>query len=181
MKNQKKAPPKTIFVTAVVVLAVGVCGGVAYALYRARGGYETPSGLVQINDQIIDFSPGTEADNREIEAQKENGTLNAESSQSGRLSASIARASQDANGTLQVRVTVSGATAGSCQMLLTNIATNDLVKRESPIVNKGTYYACEGFDVPRDNLNNGQWRALITIQSANEQTSTEQEIVVKGI
>ena len=131
-----------------------------------------------VNGQKINLTPATEADNKVINDKKSDGSLNQPTStpQADSVNVSISRANQSADGTLQVRVLVSPVTSGTCELVMTNKAST--ITRTGEIVNKGTYYGCDGFDIVPADFSEGEWALQVSVTSGDLKGSATQVVTL---
>jgi hypothetical protein len=125
----------------------------------------------------IDYSPATSTDNNDINQQKEDGTLGSDNNENQNNAAPISvvltAAGQDfIGGPIVVKALLNDVKNGTCDLRL----SKDGVERNytASVINSGTYYSCDGFEVPITELTAGTWNIVLTVSSGDRMSSAEQ-------
>lgn len=117
----------------------------------------------------VNYEPGTNQDNEETEKKKESGELaNPPASPSASptdssIGISFVAAGQDeTKGPLIVKPLLTSVTAGSCDLTVTR--GDRKISRQAKVLQQSNYYTCEGFEVPFDELEAGDWKVTLTVK-----------------
>lgn len=143
---------------------------------------DTPAETEEVQPiNTIDYSPASPTDNEDIDKQKEDGSLGNDSMQQPNNSAPInvvlTAAGQDqVGGPVVVKALLTDVTNGTCALTLTKdgIAKN----YSAAVINTGTYYSCEGFNVPVGDLSSGTWMVNLSVTSGSRTGMAEQSTEV---
>ncbi len=133
-----------------------------------------------VND--IDYSPASSTDNDEINQKKETGEVDKPVVQntSKSIGITLSAAGQDTKGgPVIVRTILSETSTGTCKLTLTK---DSVVKTyQSEVINKGTYYSCNGFDIPFSDLSVGEWNLKLDVINNGSSGTTQQIIKVEAV
>ncbi len=132
-----------------------------------------------VND--IDYSPPTKEQQQEADQTKQQliEQSNSTSPLPETISITLSAAGQDVNGgPLIVRSLVMGTTTGSCTLTLTKEGVTK--EYSNQVTNLGTYYGCEGFNIPVSDLAAGTWQLTLKANNGNLNGSTSQEVVIES-
>lgn len=125
----------------------------------------------------IDYSPATPNDNESINNQKNNSTDTTSTSSGEPIGAVLTAAGQDySGGPVVIRVLVTGATTGVCNISLRKDGVTKAYSRD--VINSGTYYSCAALDIPASDLPQGNWTLTVRVDSGDRSGSTSQEVTV---
>ncbi len=159
---------KKRFLIAGIVLIL--MGGVLFTLektgvtnFYSRGTdvSDETAGKRGVND--VDYSPASDSDNDDINARKEDGSIDQEPNTPDKDTAIqivFIASSQDTNGgPLIIRTQLYGVTSGTCNLTLTNGGS---VQKSSSVELQNTTYTCR-FDVPKNELPDGNWDVKLEV------------------
>lgn len=181
---QKQKPMKKfipiITGIAIVLIGCGICFKLVSSNNDRQNASPPPAPEVtatpatsEVNN--IDYSPSDPSANDEIDKKKDSGSLAPTNGTPTETSVTITRASQAAEGTLQVRVLVSGTISGTCNLTATS-GTTQVIKQVAVTV-KGTYVTCDGFDIPKAELTSGNWNLEVTITNGSGTSNAANQAV----
>lgn len=133
-----------------------------------------------IND--IQYTPADPTDNDTTNQQKADGTLDqiAQPSTSGSpISVILTAAGQDVvGGPVVVKVLLTDVNNGTCDVQMSK--DGNIKNYSASVTNAGTYYTCDGFEVPFEDLELGSWKIKVTVTSNDRSGTAEQTIEVKA-
>jgi hypothetical protein len=121
-----------------------------------------------VND--IQYAPADPTDNDSINSQKETGSLGNENNPTSESNTPIsiiltAFGQDDVGGPLVIRALLNDVKDGTCTLALSKEGA--IKSYTANVVNTGTYYSCEGFDIPVSDLGPGTWEISLTVNSGN--------------
>lgn len=118
----------------------------------------------------IDYSPATSTDNEDINAKKADGTVDQSQpapAPTEPIEITLSAAGQDTKGgPVIVRTILGKANGGSCNLILKKGAENKSYTSE--VIWSGTYYTCEGFSVPFEDLSAGSWELKLSVNQGDK-------------
>ena len=79
----------------------------------------------------------------------------------------ITNLSQDET-TVYVRTLIDGVAAGTCNLEMTSGSKK--ITRSAPVIPVTSYYACEGFNIPKQEISAGSWKVVVRIDNGAEAT-----------
>lgn len=124
----------------------------------------------------VSYEPATTTEQEEGDRIKQNliDESNKPPEQNTKINISLSAATQDvAGGPLIVRSIVN-ANAGTCKLTLTQGSTKKEYTNE--VTNLGTYYSCDGFDIPASDLSAGQWKLNLSVTNGQAYGEVSQEV-----
>lgn len=136
--------------------------------------------LRPVND--VDYSPATSTDNTDIDAKKSDGSIDEPiqkpNDPDSPISIILSASGQDyAGGPVLIRSILDNISNGTCTLTLSN--DNDTKTYTSAIIWTGTYYSCEGFDVPMSDLSPGEWKLELVASNDTFSGTTTKTITVE--
>lgn len=134
------------------------------------------AGARPIND--VAYTPATTTEQTEGDRIKQNliEESNKPPEQTTKITISLSAATQDvAGGPLIVRSIVN-ANSGTCKLTLTQGSTKKEYTNE--VTNLGTYYSCNGFDIPASDLSAGQWKLNLSVTNGQAYGEVSQEVSI---
>ncbi len=159
-KSHKKRNVLAVFL--VLVLAAGVLFGLEKTnitnLISTKPADTTTETERGVND--VDYSPATDTDNEDINQKKEDGSIlisNDPPAFDSSIEIVFIANSQDGGEgkPLVIRTQLHGVNDGTCKLTLTKGSQS--VEKSSSIKQSNTYFVCDGFDIPKSELTNGNW------------------------
>jgi len=124
-----------------------------------------------VND--INYDPATTTDNEDINAKKDNGTVDASPvvpTNDTSIEITFIANAQDVNGgQLEIRTLLSGVNDGSCALTLTK-GTSE-IKKSSKVVQQNNYFICDAFIIPYAELTNGEWDIILRVTAGDGRTN----------
>lgn len=188
MRRRQKSSKK-LLILAIISIVLVIASGLLVALEKFG-----VTDLYQVNEpltnttpdstitQSIDYSPATTTDNEDINQKKTSGQLVPDipttTTIEKSIDVSLTAAGQDTpNGPLVVRALITSVSSGQCTLTLTRTDTTKTYT--SSVVLAGTYYTCEGFDIPIKDLSPGQWQIGLTVVSGDQTGKVSQTTEVK--
>ncbi len=179
MKNKKNNIGKSIYIIVVIGLLLAFFI-IVLEKQQIINLYQKPVSIQQqprpVND--VAYTPTTPQEQQEADNIKKEALAQADkpiTPPEGILEVSLSAANQDSpGGPLVVRAIINGATSGTCKLLLTQ--NGNIKEYTSTIANKGTYYGCEGFDIPSTDLNAGNWKLVLEAYNGVAKGSAGQEV-----
>lgn len=183
-KNQNTNSKKAKILTVSVIAAALLLGAAAYALvspsspfYLGQKNEEKPENTVDYSKPTDDQKQaGNDAKNQFNEDKYPDAEQNPEASK-GDSVVSITSAQQNGE-VLSVRAIINGAdSTGRCVL---NMSLGDkVVSKTVETQSMGSYYACKGFDVPKAELETGEWTFTVNYSDANGSSeSTRQKVTI---
>lgn len=175
---------KRIFVIAVIVV-LGL--GFAFVLLektKVTDFYKKPisptntaSDVRPVNTVVYTPATTTETDEGERIKAAAQASLSATPTPTGdKIDVSLSAAGQDSKGGPVVIRAILGTTGGQCKLTLAGAnKTQDLTAN---VINLGTYYGCEGFDVPITDFPAGIYKATLTVTNGTATGSASQQLEV---
>lgn len=142
-------------------------------LYTRPANTDTIEDLRPVND--VQYTPADPTDNDEINKQKEditNSTTEPDN-ETKTINVVLTAAGQDeVGGPVIVKALLNDVKNGTCDLRL----SKDGVERNysASVINTGTYYSCDGFEVPLDELSAGSWNITLTVSSDDRTGIAEQ-------
>jgi hypothetical protein len=89
----------------------------------------------------------------------------------------LTAAGQDqVGGPVVVKALLTDVTNGTCNLKLTK--DNDTKTYSSNVINTGTYYSCDGFNIPVTDLSSGTWVVSLNVTSGSRSGTAEQSTEV---
>lgn len=89
---------------------------------------------------------------------------------------SLSAAIQDIKGGPLIVRAIVKSSSGTCTLLLSQGTINKEYSAE--IINLGTYYGCNGFDIPASDLGNGQWQLKLKVSNGQATGEAAQKVEV---
>ena len=181
MKKQSNHLGKFIYIGAIVILLLLFF---SFVLEKTQitNFYTKPSTEISsspVITDIIDYSPATPTDNVEIENQKVDEPVDNSNNtdKNSPINVVLTAAGQDdVGGPVVVRALLTDVKNGTCDL---KISKDSIIKSYSAsVINTGTYYSCDGFDIPVSELNTGTWLINVTVTSDSRTGSAEQSTKV---
>lgn len=176
MKKQSKTG-KYVYFTAIALLVL-VFGLFVLEKSQVTNFYNKPVAIVSTDPvltDVIDYSPAAPTDNVDIDNQKvdEQKDATTEPDSTSPINVVLTAAGQDeVGGPVVIRALVTNVKGGTCTLLLTK---DNVTKNYSAnIINTGTYYSCEGFDIPINELSVGTWKIDLTVNYDGKTSKVEQ-------
>ncbi len=167
---------KKIIIPSIIIAVIVLAGGGYIWRQQSNNNNASPppttdavTNPTDSNVNKIDYSPSDPSANDEINQRKDTGSVVPTTAPNTGVSASITRADQAADGTLQVRVLISGTSDGTCTLRLTK--GEAAVTKEAAVVTKGTFMTCDGFDIAKDEVTTGTWKLSLSVTNANGTSS----------
>jgi len=132
---------------------------------------------------VIDYSPANPSDNDATTDKKNNGTIDSPVTQpaepSKPINVTLSAAGQDVNGgPIVIRAILTNLTGGNCNLSLTN--SSNVKTYSANVVWRGTYYSCEGFDVPYGDVTPGTWQLKLSVTQDPNSGEVSKSIIVKA-
>lgn len=183
MKKQSKIT-KFVYIGAIFGLIIGF-GVLILEKAQVTNLYTKPLGTAAadmrpVND--VQYTPASPTDNDQINEEKANGTLGqtpTPSAEGSPISVTLTAAGQDASGgPVIVKVLLTDVTSGTCDITLNQ--GNISKKYSASVINAGTYYTCDGFEVPLGELATGTWQLTATVTSTDRSGTVTQAVEVKS-
>lgn len=177
---------KLIYIGAIVILSLVF---IALLLEKSQVSdfYQKPVSNVSQVDQkevnVVDYSPADPTDNNDINSKKNSGEIDQSTSQtppqSGEpINVVLTAATQDTpGGPVVVRVLLTDVSSGSCLIKISKLDESKEYSRN--VVNAGTYYNCEGLDIPLSDISAGQWDLSVKVTSGDRTGVATQIVEVK--
>lgn len=124
----------------------------------------------QQDDQFLDLTPATDADNEEINKRKESDPAPPPTTPID-ASVVLTRVSQDDDKVVRARAMVIGATEGTCTATFTPVGGGTAVTATGEVTNQGTQYGCGNMDAGLDKfLADGDYEVRISLQTSTGTT-----------
>jgi hypothetical protein len=155
--------------------------GIAFVVLNNGGGNTSPQ--KQANDTInpsntVDYGPSQANDNLANDERKDNpgsasptlnyGSTRDDTNASG-ATITVTRAGRSGN-SLQVGTLISGATSGTCKLLLSQDGQTD-IERSAAVAYEANSYTCPIFNIPVTELpNQGKWDVSVSLTVGSSTT-----------
>lgn len=157
-----------------IALLVLIAGGVFFVVkkYQDKKANATPTSSTKDN-------PATnETTARSTNEEKTNSTNSSASQSNGNVSVTITNAMQTSDGIVRVGSLVNGTSSGTCTLKFEKAGSSTITKT-APIGLQISYNICKGFnDIPASEFSaKGEWRATISVSSANGNAQSETKVV----
>lgn len=179
---KKQKPMKKLIIPGIVIVLLLLIGGGIFWQQQAERDNASPTpspdsitNPTDSNVNKIDYSPSDPSANDEINQRKDSGSVAPTPPSNTGISATITRADVSPEGILQVRVLISGSSEGTCTARLTK--GEGAITKEVPVIIKGTFVTCDGFDIPKGELTSGEWQLAITVTNTNGTSSPATQAV----
>ncbi len=151
------------------LLALMIIGATLFTLEKTgvTNFYSTEPSTTETEDKRgvndVDYSPATDSDNDDINARKEDGSIDEEPAAPGEDTTIqivfIASSQDNAGGPLIIRSQLYGVAGGTCNLTLTNGST---IQKSTSVELQNTTYSCR-FDVPKNELSSGNWDVKLEV------------------
>jgi len=132
---------------------------------------ETTAPQATVND--INYDPATTTDNEDINARKDNGTVDATpvipTNDTSIQITFIANAQDVSGGQLEIRTLLNGVNDGSCALTLSKGPSE--IKKSSTITKQNNYFICDAFIIPYTELTNGEWNIILRVTAGDGRTN----------
>ena len=174
---------RTFVIAALILLAAGF---ILLVLEKSKvtDFYKKPISATTVSSDIrpvnsVGYSPATaaesnEADRIKADAEKQ---LNTTPTPAGdKIEVSLSAAGQDVKGGPVVVRAILGTNGGQCKLTLAG--ANKKQDFTANVINLGTYYGCEGFDVPITDFPAGTYKATLTVTNGTATGSASQQVEV---
>lgn len=185
-KNMKKQSKITKFVYfgAICGLVIGF-GVLILEKAQLTNLYTKPVNAAQANVRPVNdvqYTPASPTENDTVNEEKSNGSLDqtpTPPAAGSPIGVTLTAAGQDVSGgPVVVKVLLTDVTSGTCDITLKQ---GDTLKTYSAsIINAGTYYTCDGFEIPLNDLATGTWQLTATVTSADRSGTATQSVEVKS-
>jgi hypothetical protein len=171
---------KLLYILAIILLVVGF---VIFLLeksqvtdFYSKPVTTQPTDTRPVND--VQYTPADPTDNDLINDQKADGTLDSPiipPANGSPINVVLTASGQDeVGGPVIIKVLLTDVTNGACQVAM---AKDGQTKNyTASVINAGTYYTCDGFEIPLTDLSVGDWVTTVTVTST-DRTGTAQQII----
>lgn len=164
---------KTKVITLIVILVIGSFLAIVWIGYRNShtdtvNDRNNSSGRVDTAETVDEANRNNKA-KAEFLNQQKNSTGDSGSTYKPALSELSVAAQTIKNDTVVVRVSVAGATTGSCNLTISN--NSKILNETVDIIFQPQASTCAGFDIPISSLGNGNWLISVEIKSGGSEIS----------
>jgi hypothetical protein len=131
-----------------------------------------------IND--VQYTPATSTEQDEGQQIKQNLIDQANNPQkpTAKIGISLSAANQDIPGGPLIIRSLVNAKSGTCKL---TVASGSTVKTySSEVVSLGTYYSCQGFDIPISDISDGKWQIKLYVSNTSASGEVTQEVEIKS-
>ncbi len=185
IKKQRKVNTKLVIISslaAALVLGAGVFAWFSPSVpfFGVTHGEDKPENTVDYNKPTSDQKETGDIIKEEfVKNNYEDSDEKEESSSQSAVNISFSSVSQLPD-KLSVRTILETTkTGGSCQLELTRGESR--VLKTAAVQSMGSYSTCQGFDVPLNELNSGDWQMVLMYTDANGLNSTaKRQVTVNG-
>lgn len=175
---------KRIFFIAVIVSLSLSFAFVVLEKTKVTDFYKKPASTgTTANDartvNTVEYTPATTTETDEgerIKATAQAGLSATPTPAGSKIEVSLSAAGQDVKGGPVVVRAIIGTTGGQCKLTLAG--TNKTQVFTASVINLGTYYGCEGFDVPITDFSVGTYKATLVVTNGASTGSASQQIEV---
>lgn len=131
----------------------------------------------------VEYTPATPSDNSDITAKKNDGSIDAPTATTTQsnnpITVVLSAAGQDIKGgPVVVRSILSNLSGGVCTLTLTK--DNSTKTYTANVEWLGTYYSCQGFDVPYTDLSVGEWQLTLSVRQDNNSGEASRAATVEA-